>query len=147
MFNVSTTQAWNDDRKHGRDRSAAERRPSPACLLGRDACDQFSSAKDILHIFSTLVFMTVSNTSSCSFQLKHGALRSRYMSLGIERQFFNMKNAWCGSISSRFSMMLTSILVLPLDVVRWNPDAEGILITAIDWEQGLRWMGIHPGKA
>jgi len=23
-----------------------------------------------------------------------------------------------------------------------NPDAEGILITAIDWEQGLRWMGI-----
>jgi len=36
---------------------------------------------------------------------------------------------------------------LPLDVEGWNPDAEGILITAIDWEQGLRWMGIHPGKA
>ena len=42
---------------------------------------------------------------------KHGALPSSYMSLGIERQFFNMKNAWCGSISSRFSMMLSSILV------------------------------------
>ena len=33
-----------------------------------------------------------------------------------------------------------------LDVVGWNPDAEGILITAIDWEQGLRWMGMHPEK-
>jgi len=31
--------------------------------------------------------------------------------------------------------------------VGWNPDAKGILITAIDWEQGLRWMGMHPGKA
>jgi len=27
------------------------------------------------------------------------------------------------------------------------PDAEGILITAIGWEQGLRWMGIQPEKA
>ena len=27
-----------------------------------------------------------------------------------------------------------------------NPDAEGILITAINWEQGLRWMGIHLRK-
>jgi len=27
------------------------------------------------------------------------------------------------------------------------PDAEGILITATEWRQGLRWMGIHPGKA
>jgi len=36
---------------------------------------------------------------------------------------------------------------LALDVVGWIPDAEGILITAIDWEQDLRWMGIHPGKA
>jgi len=30
--------------------------------------------------------------------------------------------------------------------VGWNPDAEGILITAIDWEQGFRWMAIPPGK-
>jgi len=44
-------------------------------------------------------------------------------------------------------MMLSSILFLPLDVVGWNLDAEGILITAIDREQGLRWMGIQPGKA
>jgi len=35
---------------------------------------------------------------------------------------------------------------LSLDVVGRNPDAEGILITAIDWEQGLRWMGTHLGK-
>jgi len=35
---------------------------------------------------------------------------------------------------------------LPLDVVGWNPDAEGILITVIDWEQGLRWMEIIPEK-
>jgi len=31
--------------------------------------------------------------------------------------------------------------------VGWIPDAEVILITAIDWGQGLRWMIIHPGKA
>ena len=74
------------------DRSAAERRPRPACLIGRDACDQFSP-KDTLHIFSMLVFIAVSNTSSSFLHLKHGALRSRYMSLGIERQFCNMKNA------------------------------------------------------
>jgi len=63
-----------------------------ACLIGRDACDQFSS-KDTLHIFSMLVFMAVSNISSSSLHLKHGVLRSRSMSLGIARQFFNMKNA------------------------------------------------------
>jgi len=102
--------AWDNDRKHGRDRSAGERRPRPACLIGRDACDQISSI-DTLHIFSMLVFMAVSNTSSSSLYLNHGTLRSRYMSLGIERQFFNMKNAWCGSISSRFSMMSSSIVV------------------------------------
>ena len=28
------SQAWDDDRKHGRDRSATERRPKPACLIG-----------------------------------------------------------------------------------------------------------------
>jgi len=64
----------------GWDRSAAERRPRPACLFGRDACDQFSSPKDTLHIFSMLFFMAVSNTSSSALHLKHGALRSRYMS-------------------------------------------------------------------
>jgi len=79
--------------------------------LVRDACDQFSSPKDTLQIFSILVFMAVSNTSSSFLHLKHGALRSRYMSLRIGRQFFNTKNAWCGSISSRFSVMLPSILV------------------------------------
>jgi len=73
--------------------STAERRPRPACLIGRDACEQFSFPKDTSHIFYMLVFMAVSNTSSFSLHLKHGALRSRYMSLGIERQFFNMKNA------------------------------------------------------
>ena len=72
---------------HDRDRSAAERRPRPACLIGRDACDQFSSPKATLHIFSTLVFMAVSNTSSSYLHLKHGALRSRYMSLGMRGSF------------------------------------------------------------
>jgi len=38
-----------------------------------------------------LVFIAMSNTSSSSLHLKHGALCSKYMSLGIERQFFNMK--------------------------------------------------------
>ena len=79
-------QACDDARKHGRDMSAAEQRPRPACLIGRDTCDQFS-LKDTLHIFSMLVFMAVSNTSSSFLHLKHGALRSRYMSLGIESRF------------------------------------------------------------
>jgi len=70
-----------------------ERRPRPACLIGRDACDQFSSPKDTLHNFSMLVFMAVSNTSSSCLHLMHGEIHSRHMSLGIERQFFNMKNA------------------------------------------------------
>ena len=81
-------QAWDDDRKHGRDMSAAVQRPRPACLIGWDACEQFSSPKDTLHIFPCHFFMAVSNTSSPSLHLKHGALHSKYMSLGIERQFF-----------------------------------------------------------
>ena len=48
-----------------------ERRLRPACLIGRDACDQFSSPKDTLHIFSMLVFIAVSNTSSSFLRLKH----------------------------------------------------------------------------
>jgi len=62
----------------------------PACLIGRDACDQFSSPEDILHVFSKLVFMAVSNTSSSSLHLKHGALCTRYVSLGIEGGSFSI---------------------------------------------------------
>jgi len=42
-----------------------------------------------------LMAVCVLNTSSFSLHLKHddGGLRSRYMSLGIEWQFFNMENA------------------------------------------------------
>ena len=54
---------------------------------GRDACDLFSSPKDTLHIFSMLIFMAVSNTSSSSVHLKHGTLRNKYMSLEIEEVF------------------------------------------------------------
>jgi len=104
-------QAKDDDRKHGRDRSAAERRPRPPCRIGRVACDQLSFPEVTLLIFSVFIFIAVSNASSSSLHLKHGALRSRYVSLGIERQFFKMKNAWCGSISSRFSVMLSSTLI------------------------------------
>jgi len=45
--------------------------------------------------------------------------------------------------------MLPSILVFVsrCSGVESYPDAKGILITAIDWEHGLRWMGIHLGKA
>jgi len=44
----------------------------------------------------------------CQTPQAHGALRNRYVSSGVERQFFKIKNAWCGSISSRFSVMLSS---------------------------------------
>jgi len=62
----------------------------PGCPIGRNACDQFSFPKDMLHIFSILVLMAVSNTSSSSLHLVHYAVN---MSLGIDRQIFKMKNA------------------------------------------------------
>jgi len=86
-------EAKDDDRKHGRDRFAAERRPRPPCQIGMDACDQLSLSKDTLLIFSVFILIAVSNASSSSLHLKHGALLNRYVSLGIERQFFKKKNA------------------------------------------------------
>jgi len=86
-------QAKDDDRKHGRDRSTAERRPRPPCQIGRDACDQLSFPKVMLHIFSVFILIAVSNASSSPLHLNHGALLNRYVSLGIERQFFKIKNA------------------------------------------------------
>ena len=35
----------DDDRKHGRDKSAVERTPRPPCQIGSDACDQLSFPK------------------------------------------------------------------------------------------------------
>jgi len=111
--NLLTTpwQAKDDYRKHGRDRSTAERRPRPSCRIGRDACDQLSFPKVTLLMFAVFILIAVSNASSSSLHLKHWALRNRYVSLGIERQFFKMKDAWYGSISSRFSIMLSSTLI------------------------------------
>ena len=86
-------QAKDDDRKHGRDRSVAERRPRPLCRIGRDVCDQLSFPKVTLLIFSVFILIAVLNASSSSLHLKHGALRNRYVSLGTERQFFKMKKA------------------------------------------------------
>jgi len=67
-------QAKNNDRKYGRDRSAAERRPRPPCRIGKDACDQLSFPKVTLLIFSMFIIIAVSNASSSSLFLKHGAL-------------------------------------------------------------------------
>ena len=50
-------QAKNDDRKHGRDMSAAERRPRSPYRIGRDACDQLSFPKVTLLIFSCLFLL------------------------------------------------------------------------------------------
>jgi len=60
--------------------------------------------------FSVLIFIAVSNISSSSMHLKHGALCNKFVSLGIERQFLKMETVWYGSISSRFSVMLSSTL-------------------------------------
>ena len=79
------TRPWHakdDDRKHGRDRSAAERRPRLPFRIGRDACDQLSFPKVTLHIFSVFILTAVSKVSSSSLHLKHGALRNRHVSLG-----------------------------------------------------------------
>ena len=64
-------QAKDDDRKHGSDSSAAERRPRPPCRFGGDACDQLYFPKVTLLIFSVLIFIVVSNASSSSLHLKH----------------------------------------------------------------------------
>jgi len=92
-----------------------------------------------MHIFSVLIFIAVSNASSSSLHLKHGAIRSKYVSLGVERQLFKMKNAWCGSINSRFSVMSSITLYfafsLNLSVDGQIPHATGILVTANGWGQ------------
>ena len=49
-------QAEDDDKKHGRDRSAVERRPRPLCQIGSDACDQLSFPKVAL-FFSCLFLL------------------------------------------------------------------------------------------
>jgi len=54
---------------------------------------KLSFPKVTLLIFSVFILIVVSNASSSSMHIKHGALRNRYVSLGIERQFFKMKNA------------------------------------------------------
>ena len=41
--------------------------------------------------FSVLIFIAVSNISSFSMHLKHGALCNKFVSLGIERQFLKME--------------------------------------------------------
>ena len=73
-------QAKDDDRKHGRDRSAEERRPRLPCRIGRDACDQLSFPNVTLLIFSVFIFIAVWNASSFSLHLKHGTLRDKYVS-------------------------------------------------------------------
>ena len=73
-------QAKDDDKKDGRDRSAAERRPRPPCRIGRDACDQLSFPKGTFLIFSVYILIAVSNASRSSLHLKHGTLHNRYVS-------------------------------------------------------------------
>ena len=73
-------QAKDDDRKHGKDRSAVEWRPRPPCQIGRDACDQLPFPKVTLLIFSLFILVAVSNASSSLLHLKHGALCNRYVS-------------------------------------------------------------------
>jgi len=62
------TRSWQvkDDRKHGRNRSAAEWRPRLPCRIGKDACDQLSFQKVTLLIFSMLIYIAVSTTLSSS---------------------------------------------------------------------------------
>jgi len=53
-------------------------------------------------------------------------------------------------LALRFSMMLPSILVSGSrcsGVESWCRGDPNNCHDTVDWEQGLRWMGIHPGKA
>ena len=102
--------------------------------------------------FSVFIFITVSNASSSSLHLQHGAQRNKYVRLGIERQFFKMKNAWCGYISSRFSVMLSSTLVFAFRCIvaeswcRGDPSncqwmGSGALACFLEIFTQERWMG------
>jgi len=72
--------------------------------------------------------------SLCTWSMGHYAT-NMWVSLGSERQFFKMKNAWCGSISSRFSERCQALWFLPLSVVGRIPGAGGTLVTANEWDQ------------
>jgi len=67
------------DKALGRDRSLAEQMPRQASI--KILRDQLSFPEVTLHIFSVLVFITVSNAPSSSIYLKHGTLHGKYMSL------------------------------------------------------------------
>jgi len=104
-------QANEDDKKHGQDRSVAERwPPKPPCWIGKDACDQASFQSHITYFFRVYSYCGV-ECLKFLFALEAWGTTQQILSLGIERQFFKMKNAWCGSISPRFSVMLWSTSV------------------------------------
>ena len=99
-------------------------------------------------IFYPCWFMAVSNTSSFSLYLKPVALRSKYMSLGIE-SLLRWKMLDVSLLPRGFLWCCQALLFLPLSAVRRIPDADGILITPIVWGMGLtlRWIGICHGTA
>ena len=79
----------------------------------------------------------------CTWSMVHFAVNIRvwgYTSLGIERQFFSIKNAWCGSIRSRFLMMLSSTLVFASKCsgadswCRWDPNYHHWLGSGIEMD-------------
>ena len=101
----------DEDRKHGKDGAVVERRPRPPCRMGKDACNQHSFPKTMLQIFQCwfLQFYQIPAFGQWPWNKRYFP---ENVSGGINKQFFRMKNAWCGSISSRFSVMLSRILVL-----------------------------------
>ena len=130
-------QAKDDDRKHGRDRSAAERRPRTpwsdwqGCLW-----PAIFSKSHITYFFHVYSYCGVKRLKFL-FALEAWGTRlcNRYASLGIERQFFKIKNAWCSSISSRFSVMLSSTLVFAFKCSGSDSKCRGTLVTANEWVQ------------
>jgi len=138
-------QACDDDSKHGRDRSAAERRQRPACLIGGDACDQFSFPKDTLHILSMLVYGSVEHLQFL-FVLEACCTTQKIYEFG-DWESFKMKNAWCVSIAKRFSMMLSITFVFASKCseadswCRWDPNNSHCLGDGFDVEmdRNLSW--------
>jgi len=77
-------------RKHGRDRSAAERRPRLPCRFGKDACDQLSFPKvtfNISYFFRVYSYGGVKRFKFL-FALEAWSTTQQICELGIERQFF-----------------------------------------------------------
>jgi hypothetical protein len=82
-----------DAKNAGKLMSAADLIPIPPMLIGNVAWVHIFSSKDKFSIFSTVVLMILSYSAKRSPQIQDGIVLRRYVSFGMEKQFFRRKRA------------------------------------------------------